>query len=67
VGADAAARLFARFFPGDVAGAEAFRLALGSHRRTPAELQGWLLTHADDAGLASTARGLLGPMLVAAE
>ena len=67
VGADAAARLFARFFPGDVAGADAFRVALGARRCTPAELQGWLLTHADDAAVASTASGLLGPVLVAAE
>jgi mitochondrial chaperone BCS1 len=67
VGADAAARLFARFHPGDVAGADAFRRALGSLRYTPAELQGWLLTHADDPVMASTAHGLLGPALIAAE
>jgi mitochondrial chaperone BCS1 len=67
VGADAAARLFARFFPGDVAGADTFRRALAGRRCTPAELQGWLLTHADDAKLASTAKGLLAPVLMAAE
>lgn len=67
VGADAAARLYARFFPGDVRGADAFRTALGTQHHTPAELQGWLLANADDAALASTARGLIAPQLIAAE
>jgi mitochondrial chaperone BCS1 len=67
VGAGAAGRLFGRFFPGDAAGADRFRRAIGSRRFTPAELQGWLLAHAEDADAASTAAGLIGPMLIAAE
>lgn len=67
IGADAATRLFARFFPGDVAAAQAFHAALTGHRCTPAALQGWLLAHAHDAGAASSAAGLIGPHLVAAE
>jgi mitochondrial chaperone BCS1 len=67
IGADAATRLFARFFPGDDAAAAAFHAALTGHRCTPAALQGWLLAHADDPGTASTATGLISPRLVAAE
>jgi mitochondrial chaperone BCS1 len=68
VGAGAAAQLFARFFPGDTAGAVAFARAIGTRRFSPAELQGWLLANADDAGEASGAQGLIGKVaLMAAE
>jgi chaperone BCS1 len=68
VGAATAAQLFARFFPGEAALAEAFRLALGEARVTPAALQGWLLEHAEDPEAAATAAGLLPDLkLMAAE
>lgn len=68
VGAAAACRLFKRFFPGEDAYAQAFRLALGDAKITPAMLQGWLLENAEDAEAASTAAGLRPqPKLMAAE
>lgn len=65
VGAAAAARLFARFFPGEEALAARFRDALGGSRVTPAALQGWLLAHAEDPVGAVAATGLTGPALAA--
>lgn len=67
VGAATAARLFARFFPGEAGLAERFRLALGTARLSPAELQGWLLRHADDPAAAASAQGLLPQRVMAAE
>ncbi|MEO8529792.1 MAG: AAA family ATPase [Deltaproteobacteria bacterium] len=67
VSAEAAVKLFARFFPDEMAASESFRRALGSGLYLPAELQGWLLAHADDVTRAQTAYGLITPRLVAAE
>jgi mitochondrial chaperone BCS1 len=68
VGAGAAAQLFARFFPDDAARAVAFARAIGTQRFSPAELQGWLLANADNAGEASGAQGLIEKVaLMAAE
>lgn len=61
VGAQAAGRLFARFFPGEAALAARFAQALGSERCSPAALQGWLLAHAEDPATAATAHGLIAP------
>ncbi|MBW4981017.1 AAA family ATPase [Mameliella sp. CS4] len=59
VPASVAADLFRRFFPGEEALAERFADALGTRRVTPAALQGWLLSHAQDPVAASSAKGLL--------
>jgi len=67
VGADTAARLFARFFPGETALAERFRHALGDARVPPADLQGWLLAHVDDPAAAAAGAGLLPGRALAAE
>ena len=56
-----AARLFARFFPGEAALAARFERAIGSARVAPAEVQGWLLRHADDASAASRWSALAAP------
>lgn len=66
VGADTAARLFGRFFPGEDALARRFAAAIGSHRLSPAAMQGWLLRHRDDPRAAAEAKGLLGTQEVAA-
>ncbi len=58
VGAETAARMFLRFFPGEEALAARFQVALGDTRLTPAALQGWLLHHAEDASAAADASGL---------
>jgi chaperone BCS1 len=63
--ADTAARLFARFFPGEPGLAAAFRENLAGLRFTPAEVQGWLLSHAADPVMAAAARGLAGRRLAA--
>ncbi len=73
VGAAAARRLFLRFFPDEPDSADAFQRALGQGRFTPADLQGWLLAHADDLATACKATGLKpvavadGKTLMAAE
>ncbi len=68
VGAEAAKAMFLRFFPGEAALAQAFAKALGARRLTPARLQGWLLSHADDPASAATAADLLDtPSPLAAE
>ncbi|GHC54386.1 AAA family ATPase [Neogemmobacter tilapiae] len=66
VGAVAAGRLFARFFPNDPQMAESFVRRLGAARFTPAELQGWLLANAHDPAQAAQAEGLLQRALLAA-
>lgn len=58
VGAVAAKSLFLRFFPGEEALADQFEANLGPARHTPAVLQGWLLSHAEDPITAATATGL---------
>ena len=60
VGAAAAGRIFARFFPGETALRARFETALGDTRLTPAALQGWLLVHAEDPAAAAAAAGLVG-------
>ncbi|MBV6638084.1 MAG: AAA family ATPase, partial [Mameliella sp.] len=68
VPASVAADLFRRFFPGEEALARRFAEALGPRRVTPAALQGWLLSHAQDPVAASSAEGLVaGAEAVAAE
>ncbi|MCR9271610.1 MULTISPECIES: AAA family ATPase [Mameliella] len=68
VPASVAADLFRRFFPGEEALARRFAEALGARRVTPAALQGWLLSHAQDPVAASSAEGLVaGAEAVAAE
>ncbi len=61
IGSETAARLFARFFPDRPDLAPRFAEALGHARITPAALQGWLLAHAEDAGAAARAEGLIAP------
>jgi chaperone BCS1 len=48
IGAATAAGLYLRFFPGETALAARFAERLGPRRLTGAEVQGWLLAHADD-------------------
>ncbi|MEM6423131.1 MAG: AAA family ATPase, partial [Pseudomonadota bacterium] len=67
VGAEVAARLFARFFPERPDLAARFRLALDGCRVTPAALQGWLLEHLADPEHAAGAAGLVGGARLAAE
>ncbi len=67
VGADTAARLFLRFFPGEDGLAKDFRDRLGPRLLTPAALQGWLLSQASDARAAATAQGLIEAPILAAE
>lgn len=58
VGAGVGRALFLRFFPGEERLATEFAQALGSSRLAPAALQGWLLRHAEDPGMAAKAAGL---------
>ena len=68
VGADTAAQLFLRFFPGRADLAGTFGAALDGQRVTPAALQGWLLANTADPARAATAAGLLrAPRVLAAE
>ena len=67
IGAASAARLFLRFFPGETVAAARFAARIGDRRLTGAEVQGWLLTHAEDPTAASEAAGLFPPVLIAAE
>jgi chaperone BCS1 len=67
IGAATAARLFLRFFPGETQAAARFAARIGDRRLTGAEVQGWLLTHADDPAAACEAAGLFPPTLIAAE
>ena len=67
VGAETAAQLFLRFFPGEDGLAMEFRDRLGPRMLTPAALQGWLLSHASDARAAATAHGLIEAPALAAE
>lgn len=67
VSAHTAKSLFNRFFPEAGELAEAFASNLGETQINPAALQAWLLENAEDAAVAATAKGLLGPKLVAAE
>ncbi|RNF36075.1 AAA family ATPase [Paracoccus methylarcula] len=48
VGASAARALFDRFFPDHLAAAAEFEAALGTHRFSPATIQGWLLWNHDN-------------------
>ncbi|MGL4238076.1 AAA family ATPase [Tabrizicola sp.] len=48
IGAATAAKLYLRFFPGEEAGATRFADRIGTRRLTGAEVQGWLLAHAED-------------------
>jgi chaperone BCS1 len=66
VGAAAAGRLFARFFPDEAGACAAFVRRLGAEKFTPAELQGWLMAHANDPVRAAQAEGLLQKALLAA-
>lgn len=67
IGAATAARLFLRFFPDELAAATRFAARIGNRRLTGAEVQGWLVAHADDPAAASDAAGLFPPVLLAAE
>jgi chaperone BCS1 len=67
IGAATAARLFLRFFPDEAAAATRFATRIGDRRLTGAEVQGWLLAHADTPAAASEAAGLFPPVLIAAE
>lgn len=67
VGAEAARALFLRFFPGEEALADRFAGHLGETSHAPAELQGWLLSHAADAQKAAEATGLRPALQMAAE
>jgi chaperone BCS1 len=67
IGAATAARLFLRFFPDRPDCAQRFADRIGQRRVTGAEVQGWLLTHADDPAAASDAAGLVPSRLIAAE
>jgi mitochondrial chaperone BCS1 len=67
IGAASAARMFLRFFPDATEAAARFAARIGDRRLTGAEVQGWLLTHADDPAAASYAAGLVAPSLIAAE
>lgn len=58
VGADAARKLFLRFFPGEVALSERFGERLGRGLHAPAALQGWLLANATDPKAAAEAGDL---------
>lgn len=60
VNAATARRLFERFFPGDRDLAGVFEQRLGSQRRSPAQIQGWLLANSDNPMIAAQASGLKG-------
>lgn len=53
IGLEAAAEMFARFFPDAVQHAETFTASFGDRRIIPAVLQGWLLRHHDDPATAA--------------
>lgn len=59
VGAGAARALFERFFPGNAMAAAEFEAALGTHRFSPATIQGWLLRNHDNPEAAAQTGGLL--------
>lgn len=68
IGARSAAEIFRRFFPNHEDQAVVFAANLDGCHVSPAQVQGWLLAHADDAVTASSAVGLLPKALtVAAE
>jgi chaperone BCS1 len=67
IGAATAARLYARFFPGEPELAERFCRALGDLKLPAAELQGWLLSQVSDPAAAASAEGLLPGTVLAAE
>jgi chaperone BCS1 len=67
IGAATAARLFLRFFPEETEAAARFAVRIGDRRLTGAEVQGWLLAHAEDPAAAAEAAGLFPPVLLAAE
>ncbi|RWR31127.1 AAA family ATPase [Sinirhodobacter populi] len=58
IGAGTARRLFERFFPGEIALAPAFERVIGQERLSPAVVQGWLLAHRDNPGVAARADAL---------
>ncbi|MEO0625160.1 MAG: AAA family ATPase [Pseudomonadota bacterium] len=58
VGAEAARRLYLRFFPGETARADRFAGAIGTAQVVPAALQGWLLANCADPEAAAGAGGL---------
>jgi mitochondrial chaperone BCS1 len=55
IGAATAAKLYLRFFPGEETGAARFAARIGARRLTGAEVQGWLLAHAEDPVAAAEA------------
>ncbi|MEM6676539.1 MAG: AAA family ATPase [Pseudomonadota bacterium] len=59
LGALAAAAMYRRFFPGEEALAARFAAGFGAARRAPAEIQGWLLAHAEDPVQAANATAFL--------
>lgn len=51
--------MFERFFPNKTQLAQQFQDRLGSHKTSPAEIQGWLLANSSDPSDAALATGLL--------
>ncbi|MEO1468724.1 MAG: AAA family ATPase [Pseudomonadota bacterium] len=58
-GSATAEAMFRRFFPGEDALARRFAAGFGDARRAPAEIQGWLLGHAEDPAAAAAATAFL--------